>query len=109
MMIKHLEGPEKLAFAQEVNSHIPLLKRQNAARTNTGLEKLYVLVEQVISTKPDSNGSSAATRTSPSTPAVLTPPLTTEQNSPQSSSPSSTSISTADEGGEDSKTTAVSR
>ncbi|KAI1367057.1 ARM repeat-containing protein [Xylaria arbuscula] len=108
MMIKHLDGPEKLAFAQEVNSHIPQLKKQNVARTNTGLEKLYVLVEQVISTKPDSNASSAATGTSPSTPAVLTPPLT-EQNSPQSSSPPSTNMSSTDEGGEGSKTTTVPR
>ncbi|KAI0527894.1 ARM repeat-containing protein [Xylaria bambusicola] len=109
MMIKHLEGAEQQAFAQEVSSHVPQLKRQNAARANTGLEKLYILVDQIIPPKPDTNGNSAAAVTSPSTPAVLTPPLTTEQNSPQSSSPPSTSISTTDEAGEDSETAPVSR
>ncbi|KAI1821798.1 ARM repeat-containing protein [Xylaria intraflava] len=114
-LIEHLDGDEKTTFATEVQSHLPLLKKQCSGRQNTAIERLTTATNdahaRVISTANTRNAATggsapsspnlAAAEVSSSSP---TPFLTTEQNSPQSSSPPSTNLSTAGDAGEDTKT-----
>jgi mRNA-binding protein PUF3 len=86
-----LPEDERDMLKEEIKPHLDILRKANASRQLTALEKLLASSETEAPESARSNGVSNDANS-----AAPTPVLTNETNSPQSSSPSSSHVSAVD-------------